>query len=86
MIFSTLLQILGIDRFFGKKEDNIKMIKVRFPSMTGDTNRTMTIQELKEEYKDYLIIDPKMGEQADLEKLANLDVEEVIVMPPISGG
>ncbi len=82
MNFSALLRVLG----FGNKEESIKQIKVRFPSMAGDTNRTMTIQELKEEYKDYLIIDPKVGEQVDLEKLANLDVEEVVVMPPISGG
>ncbi len=82
MNFSALLQVLG----FVKKEESIKQIKVRFPSRAGDTNRTMTIQELKEEYKDYLIIDPKVGEQVDLEKLANLDVEEVVAMPPISGG
>jgi hypothetical protein len=86
MDFSTLLEILGLNRVFSKNEDSIKRIKVRFPSMAGDTNRTMTIQELKEDYKDYLIIDPKIGEQVDLEKLANLDVEEVVVMPPISGG
>jgi hypothetical protein len=54
--------------------------------MAGDTNRTMTIQELKEEYKNYLIIDPKAGEQVDLEKLANLEIDEVVAMPPISGG
>lgn len=86
MDFPTLLKILGLDRMLGKKEDNIKQIKVRFPSMTGDTNRTMTIQELKEEYKGYLIIDPKVGEQVDLEKLANLEIDEVVAMPPISGG
>lgn len=86
MDLSTLLEILGINRAFGKKEDDTKQIKVRFPSMAGDTNRTMTIQELQEEYKDYLIIDPKVGEQVDLEKLANLEIDEVVVMPPISGG
>lgn len=80
----SLIRIPRIDKIFGK--DSIKRIKVRFPSMVGDTNRTMTIQELKKEYKDYLIIDPKVGEQVDLKKLANLDIEEVVVMPPISGG
>jgi len=77
-----------------KKKDDIESIRnenrtisVRFPSMTGDTNRSMTIQELKEEYKDYLIIDPRAGEQVDMERLANLDnIEEVVVIPPISGG
>ena len=86
MELRDLMRILGIDKMSDKKEENIKQIKVRFPSMAGDTNRTMTIQELKEEYKDYLIIDPKVGEQVDLEKLANLETDEVVVMPPISGG
>ena len=67
------------------KED--RQIKVRFPSMAGDEDRMMTIQELKQDYKNFLIIDPKVGEQVDLEKLANLeDIEEVVAMPPISGG
>lgn len=72
---------------FGNKNNEKRLIDVRFPSMMGDTNRTMTVQELKEDYKDYLIIDPRVGEQVDLEKLANLDnIREVVVMPPISGG
>ena len=72
---------------FGNRYKKIRLIDVRFPSMMGDTNRTMTIQELKEDYKDYLIIDPRVGEQIDLERLANLeDIREVVVMPPISGG
>ncbi len=85
MELAVLARILGLDIFDDK--DNIRLIKVRFPSMAGDTNRTMTIQELKKEYKDYLIIDPKVGEQINLEDLANLkDVDEVVAMPPISGG
>lgn len=80
---------------FGRKKkgtvENIRnenrTIKVRFPSMAGDTNRSMTIQELKEDYKDYLIIDPKVGEQVDINKLANLeDIQEIVLIPPISGG
>ena len=68
-------------------KDKNRMIKVRFPSMAGDENRTVSIQELKSEYRDYLIIDPRAGEQVDLEKLANLeDIDEVIAMPPIAGG
>ncbi len=86
MELKTIIRIFGVDKLFDKKEDSIKQIKVRFPSMAGDTNRTMTIQELKEEYKGYLIIDPKVGEQVDLEKLANLEIDEVVAMPPISGG
>lgn len=61
-----------------------RKIKVTFPNYTGDENRMMTIQELKENYRNYLIIDPNVGEQVDLEKLANL--EEVVAMPPIAGG
>jgi hypothetical protein len=68
-----------------KKED--RLIKVRFPSMAGDEDRTMTVQQLMQDYKDYLVFDPKVGEQVDLEKLANLEnVNEVVAMPPISGG
>lgn len=67
-----------------RKED--RQIKVRFPSMAGDDDRMMTVQELRQEYKNYLIIDPKAGEQVDLEKLANLDIDEVVAMPPICGG
>lgn len=78
-----------LEKFFGKEVDIRKenrKIKVRFPSMAGDENRMMTVQELKQEYKNYLIVDPKAGKQVDLEKLANLEVEEVVAMPPISGG
>jgi hypothetical protein len=79
-----------LEKIFGKETDirkEYRQIKVRFPSMTGDENRMMTVQELKQEYKDYLIFDPKAGEQVDLEKLANLDnIQEVVCMPPISGG
>lgn len=67
-------------------KDENRMIKVRFPSMAGDENITITIQELKDEYKDYLIMDPRAGEQVDMEKLANLDIDEVVVIPPIAGG
>ena len=69
-----------------KKEDKTqRKIRVRFPSMAGDENRSMTMQEL-EEYKDYLIIDPRFGKQIDLEKLANLEIDEIVIMPPIAGG
>lgn len=68
-----------------KKED--RLIKVRFPSMAGDEDRMITVQQLRQKYKDYLIFDPKVGEQVDLEKLANLDeINEVVAMPPVSGG
>ena len=64
-----------------------KKIRVRFPNYTGDESRMMTIQELKVDYKDYLIIDPNVGEQVDLERLANLEnIQEVVAMPPIAGG
>ncbi len=61
-----------------------KLIKVTFPDYTGDASRMVTIQQLKEDYKDYLIIDPTVNEQVDMRKLANL--EEVIAMPPVVGG
>jgi len=79
-----------LDKLLGKevgktKED--RQIKVRFPSMAGDEDRMMTVQQIRQEYKDYLIFDPKVGEQVDLEKLANLEeINEVVAMPPISGG
>lgn len=79
-----------IDRIFNRKkvkEQQERKIKVRFPSMAGDENRMMTVQQLQQEYKNYLIIDPRVGEQVDLKKLANLeDIQEVVAMPPISGG
>ena len=79
-----------LDKLLGKESDKKRedrQIKVRFPSMAGDEDRMMTVQQIRQEYKDYLIFDPKVGEQVDLEKLANLeDIEEVVAMPPISGG
>ena len=81
-----------IDRIFNRKKvdertGEERKIKVRFPSMAGDEDRMMTVQQLQQEYKDYLIIDPRVGEQVDIRKLANLeDIHEVVAMPPISGG
>ena len=72
--------------FRKKINEKDRKIKVRFPSMAGDENREITVQQLQQEYKNYLIIDPKVGEQIDLRKLANLDIDEVVAMPPISGG
>lgn len=74
-----------LERLFGKKNkkdtmENInRTIKVRLSSMVGDTNRLMNIQELKEDYKDYLLTDTKSGESIDIDKLENLDTEEVVV-------
>ncbi len=78
------------EKLLGREVDAVKkdrLIKVRFPSMMGDESRMMTVQQLRQEYENYLIFDPKVGDQVDLEKLANLDgIEEVVAMPPISGG
>ncbi len=63
-----------------------KEIKLRFPSMMGDSSRTMTIQELKDNHSECMIIDPRVGEQVSLEDLVNLDIPEVVAMPPIRGG
>lgn len=74
-----------LERLFGMKnkrdtmENRNRTIKVRLSSMVGETNRSMTIQELKEDYIDYLIIDTKSGESIDIEKLENLEIEEVVV-------
>lgn len=81
-----------IDRIFNRKKvdertGEERKIKVRFPSMAGDEDRMMTVQQLQQEYKDYLIIDPRVNQQVDLRKLANLeDIQEVVAMPPIAGG
>ncbi len=79
-----------LEIFKDKDKENDKSqrkINVRFPSSAGDENRTMTIQEVQEEYKYHLIIDPAAGEQVDLMELANLEnLQEIIVMPPIVGG
>lgn len=71
---------------FRKNKAKDRKVKVRFPSMAGDENREITVQQLQKEYKDYLIIDPKVNEQVDLKELANLDIDEVVAMPPIAGG
>jgi hypothetical protein len=63
-----------------------RIIKVRFPNMAGDSDRTMTVGELERSYRNYLVIDPSVGEKVDLEKLADLEIPEVVVMPAISGG
>lgn len=74
------------DLFGRKSNKEQRKIRVRFPNFAGDESREMTVQELRQEYKDYLIIDPKIGEQVDMKKLVNLEIEEVVAMPPIQGG
>lgn len=81
------MNISSLKKLFRIKNKNEeRLIQVRFPNFSGDQSRKMTAQQLKEEYKDYLIIDPSVEKQVDLEKLANLDIDEVVAMPPISGG
>lgn len=75
-----------VSKTVNKIRNKERKIKVRFPSYAGDESRIMTIQELQQEYRNYLVVDPKIGEQVDLKKLAELDVEEVVAMPPIKGG
>lgn len=75
--------------FGNKSKEHRKInreIKVRCPSISGDISITMSIEELKKEFKDYLIIDPTVGEKVDLEKLANLEIDEVVVISPVQGG
>ncbi|NJD54572.1 MAG: hypothetical protein FIB07_17140 [Candidatus Methanoperedens sp.] len=63
-----------------RKDD--KMIKVRFQSMLGERNIIMTIRELQKNYKDYLIINPIVGEKINIEDLSDLDISEVLAKPP----
>ena len=70
-----------------RKNKGKRIVKVRFPSMAGDENREITVEQLQEEYKNYLIIDPRVGKQVNLRDLANLEnIDEVVAMPPIAGG
>lgn len=63
-----------------------KKIRVRFPDWTGDRDQIMTIQELRDNHGECMIIDPNIGEQVSIEDLANLNIPEVVAMPPIRGG
>lgn len=75
-----------INKVLGKDEKYQKEIYVRFPNSSGDNSKTMTIQELKDNHNNCLIIDPSVGEQISIEDLANLNIPEVIAMPPLQGG
>lgn len=69
-------------------EDMKRKINVRFPDFTGDTSRSMTIQELKDSYSHCMLIDPRVGEKVDILDLRDLDkgIEEVVALPGIRGG
>lgn len=75
-----------VNKLNGKDEKYQKKINVRFLNSSGDSNRTMTIQELKDNHSECLIIDPSVGEHINIEDLVNLNIPEVIAMPPIQGG
>lgn len=71
----------------GMKEDRLqRKIKVRFPDWTGDTDRAMSIQELKDSHSGCLLINPERGESVTIDEIETLDLREVIAMPPIQGG
>lgn len=65
-----------------------RKIRVRFPDFTGDTDRTMTIQELKDNRSWCMLIDPRTRERVEILDLTNLDkgIDEVIAMPALRGG
>ena len=65
-----------------------KIVNVRFPDMCGDTNRSMTIQELKDSYSHCMLIDPRVGEKVEILDLTDLDrqINEIVAMPAIRGG
>lgn len=69
-------------------KDMNRKIKVRFPDHTGDSEKTMTIQELKDNYGHCMLIDPMAREQVEILDLTNLDkqINEVIAMPGLRGG
>ena len=75
-----------VNKVLGKDGKYQKEINVRFPNSSGDSSKTMTIQELKDNHSECLIIDPSIGEQISIEDLANLNIPEVIAMPPLQGG
>lgn len=63
-----------------------RKINVRFPDFTGDTSRSMTIQELKDNYGGHMLIDPARAEQVEILDLLHMEIPEVVCMPPIRGG
>lgn len=64
-----------------------RKIKVRFPNFMGDISREMMTDELKNNYGQYLIFDPNTREQVRCNEIeTTLDLREVVVFPPISGG
>ncbi|VVB89910.1 Uncharacterised protein [uncultured archaeon] len=50
--------------------------------MLGERNIVMTIRELQKNYKDYLIINPIIGDEINIEDLPDLDISEVLAKPP----
>ena len=80
-IVDKILEGIGLEN---KKYQ--KKISVRFPDYSGDKSREMTIQELKNNHSNCMIIDPSVGEQVSIEDLANLNISEVVAMPAIRGG
>lgn len=80
---NKILEKVGI-----KDEKLQKKIRVRFPDWTGDTDRTMSIQELRDNHGECMLINPQTSEQVDILDLTDLDkgIEEVVAMPPIRGG
>jgi hypothetical protein len=75
-----------INKITEKDEKYQKKINVRFPDKTGDSQVCMTIQELKDEHSNCLIIDPTISEQVSFEDLVNLNIPEVIALSAIQGG
>ena len=65
-----------------------RKVQVRFPDWSGDTSRSMTIQELKDKHSECMLIDPRYGKQIDILDLTDLDrgIEEVVAFPAIRGG
>lgn len=71
-------ELIGREKL--RKDD--RPIKVRFQSMLGEQNISMTIHKLQEDYKEYIFIDPNVGKNVNIEDLANMDIPEVIARPP----
>ena len=83
-------RIFGKNKVFAKTEKMItreirkddRLIKVRFQSMLGEQDIYMTIHKLKEDYKEYIILDQDTGEKVNIDDLADMNIQEVVARPP----
>lgn len=75
-----------INKLLGKNKKYQKKVNVRFPNSSGDESREMTLQELKDNHSECLLINPVKGESVTIDDIETLDLREVVAMPPLQGG